>query len=461
METQQEEGQLKRGLKNRHIQLIALGGAVGTGLFLGIAQTIKMAGPSVLLGYAIAGVIAFFIMRQLGEMVVEEPVAGSFSHFAYKYWGEFAGFMSGWNYWVLYVLVSMAELTAVGIYIQYWWPDVPTWVSAGAFFVLINAINLTSVKVYGEMEFWFSIIKVAAIMGMIVFGCYLLFSGAGGPDASVANLWQHGGFFPNGISGMVMAMAVIMFSFGGLELVGITAAEADDPQNSILRATNQVIYRILLFYVGALAVLLSLYPWGKVVEGGSPFVMIFHALDSNVVATVLNLVVLSAALSVYNSCVYCNSRMLFGLAKQGNAPRALLNVNKRGIPLVALGVSALATALCVVINYLMPGRAFELLMALVVSALVINWAMICITHLKFRAAKKQEGHETRFKSLGYPMTNVICLLFLAGILVIMAMTPGIQISVLLIPFWLLALAVSYMVKKKKSAMAALAVKTDY
>ncbi|WP_225085716.1 amino acid permease [Pectobacterium colocasium] len=455
MDTEQAEGQLKRGLKNRHIQLIALGGAVGTGLFLGIAQTIKMAGPSVLLGYAIAGVIAFFIMRQLGEMVVEEPVAGSFSHFAYKYWGSFAGFMSGWNYWVLYVLVSMAELTAVGIYIQYWWPDVPTWVSAGIFFLLINAINLTSVKVYGEMEFWFSIIKVAAIMGMIAFGCYLLFSGAGGPDASVTNLWQHGGFFPNGVSGMVMAMAVIMFSFGGLELVGITAAEADDPQNSIPRATNQVIYRILMFYVGALAVLLSLYPWGKVVEGGSPFVMIFHALDSNVVATVLNLVVLSAALSVYNSCVYCNSRMLFGLAKQGNAPRALLKVNQRGIPLAALGVSALATAGCVLINYLMPGKAFELLMALVVSALVINWAMICITHLKFRAAKKQARQETRFKSLGYPVTNVICLLFLAGILVIMAMTPGIQISVLLIPFWLLALGVSYVVKKKKSNSATL------
>ncbi|MDX6916557.1 amino acid permease [Pectobacterium carotovorum] len=460
MDTEHAEGQLKRGLKNRHIQLIALGGAVGTGLFLGIAQTIKMAGPSVLLGYAIAGVIAFFIMRQLGEMVVEEPVAGSFSHFAYKYWGSFAGFMSGWNYWVLYVLVSMAELTAVGIYIQYWWPDVPTWVSAGIFFLLINAINLTSVKVYGEMEFWFSIIKVAAIMGMIAFGCYLLFSGAGGPDASVANLWQHGGFFPNGVSGMVMAMAVIMFSFGGLELVGITAAEADDPQNSIPRATNQVIYRILLFYVGALAVLLSLYPWGKVVEGGSPFVMIFHALDSNVVATVLNLVVLSAALSVYNSCVYCNSRMLFGLAKQGNAPRALLKVNQRGIPLAALGVSALATAGCVLINYLMPGKAFELLMALVVSALVINWAMICITHLKFRAAKKQARQETRFKSLGYPVTNVICLLFLAGILVIMAMTPGIQISVLLIPFWLLALGVSYRMKKKGSTSNSPLIKAD-
>ncbi|WP_219951843.1 amino acid permease [Dickeya zeae] len=451
----QQDSQLKRGLKNRHIQLIALGGAVGTGLFLGIAQTIRMAGPSVLLGYAIAGVIAFFIMRQLGEMVVEEPVAGSFSHFANHYWGHFAGFMSGWNYWVLYVLVSMAELSAVGIYIQYWWPGVPTWVSAAVFFVAINAINLSTVKVYGELEFWFSIIKVAAIIGMIVFGGYLLLSGTGGPDASVANLWQHGGFFPNGVSGMVMAMAVIMFSFGGLELVGITAAEADDPQRSIPRATNQVIYRILLFYVGALAVLLSLYPWQKVVEGGSPFVLIFHALDSNLVANVLNLVVLSAALSVYNSCVYCNSRMLFGLAQQGNAPRVLLSVNRRGIPMVSLGVSALATALCVLLNYLMPGKAFELLMALVVSALVINWAMISITHLKFRQAKQCAHQETRFKSLGYPLTNILCLLFLAGILVIMAMTPGIQISVWLIPFWLLALGAGYAIKQRKKAVAVL------
>ena len=177
MDLQQHGDELKRGLKNRHIQLIALGGAIGTGLFLGIADTIKMAGPAVLLGYAIGGFIAFLIMRQLGEMVVEEPVAGSFSHFAYKYWGDFAGFASGWNYWVLYVLVSMAELTAVGIYVQYWWPEIPTWMSAAFFFVLINAINLSNVKAFGEMEFWFAIIKVVAILGMIGFGGYLLFSG--------------------------------------------------------------------------------------------------------------------------------------------------------------------------------------------------------------------------------------------------------------------------------------------
>ena len=445
-----ETTELKRGLKSRHIQLIALGGAIGTGLFLGIAQTIKMAGPSVLLGYGIAGVIAFLIMRQLGEMVVDEPVAGSFSYFADKYCGHLPGFLSGWNYWVLYVLVSMAELTAVGIYVQYWWPGVPTWVSALIFFCAINAISLLNVKAFGEMEFWFAIIKVVAIIGMIVFGAYLLASGDAGPQASVANLWQHGGFFPNGWQGLVMAMAVIMFSFGGLELVGITAAEADDPSTTIPRATNQAIYRILIFYIGALGILLSLYPWQNVVTGGSPFVLIFHALDSNLVATALNVVVLTAALSVYNSGVYCNTRMLFGLAKQGNAPRALLQLNRRGVPLAALGVSALATGACVVVNYLMPGKAFQVLMGLVVSALIINWAMISWIHLRFRAQKKIEGKTTLFQSLGYPFTNYLCLAFLAGILVIMFLTPGLRISVYLIPVWLGVLGIGYAIRQSKA-----------
>ncbi|MGE4799181.1 amino acid permease [Yersinia hibernica] len=449
MEQQLQDSTLKRGLKNRHIQLIALGGAIGTGLFLGIAQTIKMAGPSVILGYAIGGFIAFLIMRQLGEMVVEEPVAGSFSHFAYKYWGDFAGFLSGWNYWAMFILVGMAELTAVGIYIQYWWPEIPTWVSAAIFFVLINAINLVNVRMYGETEFWFAIIKVAAIIGMIVFGAYLLASGSGGPNASVTNLWAQGGFMPHGFSGLVMAMAVIMFSFGGLEMVGITAAEAEDPHHSIPKATNQVVYRILIFYIGSLAVLLSLYPWGKVVEGGSPFVMIFHALDSNLVATILNVVVLTAALSVYNSGVYCNSRMLFGLASQGNAPKLLTKVNKRGVPILSIALSALATSAGVVINYIMPGKAFELLMALVVSTLVINWVMICLAHLKFRAAKEREGVVPRFKALWYPYGNYLCLLFLMLILVIMYLTDGIQISVLMIPAWIALLWCGFILTRRK------------
>jgi len=447
MEQQHGEA-LHRGLKNRHIQLIALGGAVGTGLFLGSASVIKSAGPAVILGYAIAGFIAFLIMRQLGEMVVEEPVAGSFSHFAYKYWGNFAGFASGWNYWVLYVLVAMAELSAVGKYIQFWYPEFPAWASAAIFFVVINAINLTNVKVFGEMEFWFAIIKVVAVIGMILFGGWLLFSGNAGPQASVRNLWDQGGFLPHGMTGLVMMMAIIMFSFGGLELVGITAAEADKPEESIPKATNQVLWRILIFYIGSLAVLLSLLPWTRVTADTSPFVLIFHELGDALVANALNVVILTAALSVYNSCVYCNSRMLFGLAQQGNAPKALLKVDRRGVPVATIMVSAVATALCVLINYLMPGEAFGILMSLVVSALVINWAMISLAHMKFRRKKDQQGVTTRFRAVLYPAGNWLCLLFMAAVLVIMAMTPGMAISVWLIPVWLVILAVGYAVKNR-------------
>lgn len=240
-----QSARLQRNLQNRHIQLIALGGAIGTGLFLGSAGVLRSAGPSMILGYAIAGFMAFLIMRQLGEMIVEEPVAGSFSHFAHKYWGGYAGFLAGWNYWVMYILVGMAELTAVGKYIQFWWPEVPAWASAAVFFVAINAINLVNVRLFGETEFWLAIVKVTAIVGMILLGLYLLLSGEGGAQAGIDNLWHHGGFFPNGISGLVMALAFIMFAFGGLELVGITAAEADEPRKVIPKAINQVVYRIL------------------------------------------------------------------------------------------------------------------------------------------------------------------------------------------------------------------------
>ncbi|MBK4724845.1 aromatic amino acid transporter AroP [Pantoea agglomerans] len=446
---EQQPGEtLQRGLKNRHIQLIALGGAVGTGLFLGSASVIKSAGPAVILGYAIAGFIAFLIMRQLGEMVVEEPVAGSFSHFAHKYWGAFAGLASGWNNWMLYVLVAMAELTAVGKYIQFWYPDIPTWMTAAVFFVIINAINLTNVKVFGELEFWFAIIKVIAVVAMIAFGGWLLFSGTGGPQASISNLWSQGGFMPHGIGGLVMMMAIIMFSFGGLEMIGLTAAEAENPEKSIPTAINQVIWRILIFYVGSLTVLLSLMPWTSVTANTSPFVLIFHELGDALVANALNVVILTAALSVYNSCVYCNSRMLFGLAQQGNAPKALLKVDSRGVPVAAILMSATATAFGVLLNYLMPASAFELLMALVVSTLVINWAMISLSHLRFRKRLVEQGVQPRFKALLYPFGNWLCLIFMAGVLVIMAMTPGMAISVWLIPVWVGILAIGYQVKRR-------------
>jgi aromatic amino acid transport protein AroP len=457
-----EPNQLKRGLKNRHIQLIALGGAIGTGLFLGSAGVLKSAGPSMILGYAICGFIAFLIMRQLGEMIVEEPVAGSFSHFAHSYWGRFPGFLSGWNCWVLYILVGMSELTAVGKYVHYWWPEIPTWVSAAVFFLMINAINLTNVKVFGETEFWFAIIKVAAIVGMIALGSYLLVSGDGGPQASVSNLWAHGGFFPNGVGGLVMALAIIMFSFGGLEMLGFTAAEADSPKTVIPKAINQVIYRILIFYIGALVVLLSLTPWDGLLASlnasgdaysGSPFVQVFSMLGSDTAAHVLNFVVLTAALSVYNSGTYCNSRMLLGMAEQGDAPRALAKVDGRGVPVRALLVSAAITLVAVALNYFVPQQALELLMSLVVATLVINWAMISYSHLKFRQhlQRQGQGQVPLFKALWYPYGNYLCLAFVAFILIIMLMIPGIRVSVYAIPLWIGGMYLCYRLKSNPSS----------
>ncbi len=455
-------GELKRGLKNRHIQLIALGGAIGTGLFLGSAGVMKSAGPSMILGYAICGFIAFMIMRQLGEMIVEEPVAGSFSHFAHTYWGGFAGFLSGWNCWVLYILVGMSELSAVGKYVHYWWPEIPTWVTAAAFFVLINAINLMNVKFFGEAEFWFAIIKVVAIVSMIGLGAYLLTSGNGGPDASVSNLWSHGGFFPHGVSGLVMALAFIMFSFGGLEMLGFTAAEADKPKIVIPKAINQVIYRILIFYVGALVVLLSLTPWDNLVAsidasggsyGSSPFVQVFSLLGSDVAANLLNFVVLTAALSVYNSGTYCNARMLLGMAEQGDAPASLAKVDKRGVPVRSILVSAGVTLIAVLLNYLMPQNALELLMSLVVATLVINWAMISYSHLKFRQHLDRVGQKPLFKALWYPYGNYLVLAFVVLILGIMLMIPGIQVSVYAIPVWLAAMLLAYLAKGRRRPLA--------
>lgn len=444
-----EQGNLKHGLSNRHIQLIALGGAIGTGLFLGISQSIKLAGPSVILGYAIAGFIAFLMMRQLGEMVVQEPVSGSFSHFAYKYWGSFAGFMSGWNYWVLNILVCMAELSAIGLYIQYWWPEIPTWASALVFFLLINGINLLHVKLFGEMEFWFSIVKILAILAMIGFGSYLLATGTAGSQAGISNLWALGGFFPFGVEGLVMAMAVIIFAFGGIELFGITAAEARDPDKTLPKAVNQIIYRILIFYIATLFVLFALFPWNQMAEGGSPFVMVFASLDSQGVATMLNFVILTAAVSVYNGTSYCSSRMLLGLAQQGNAPKFLKKINKNGIPTNAVLVSAFVTVLCVILNYIFPEKAFGLLMMLVVAAIVINWIVISWTHLKFRKAMLAQGETTKFPSIAYPFSNYLCIVFMLGILVVMSLTADMRIAVMMIPAWILCLMLAYALKLRK------------
>jgi aromatic amino acid transport protein AroP len=444
MQTNSAHGHLERKLRNRHIQLIALGGTIGTGLFLGSAGVLELAGPSMLLGYAIGGLVAFLIMRFLGEMLVEEPCAGSFSHFANRYGSRFAGFLSGWNCVALYVLVGMLELTAVGKFVQFWWPGIPTWVTALVFFVIVNGVNFINVKIYGEVEFWFALIKIIAVIAMIVVGVYMIAS-TDHRGQSVSNLWSHGGFFPHGVSGLVMAMAFIMFSFGGVEMLGFTAAEADKPRQVIPKAINQLIFRVLVFYIGSMAVLLMLSPWDHLLaqlqSGGgtysnSPFVLVFSGIGANLAANVLNFVILTATLSVYNSMVYCNSRLLYGMASEGNAPKSLMQVNRRGVPVRAIVYPAVFTALCIVLNYVAPASVIEILMSLIVAALVITWVTIIVTHLRFRKARMGRDLKSGFPAPFAPLTNYLCLAFMALIVGVMLLTPAIRASAFAIPVWI-------------------------
>ena len=437
---------LSRALKNRHLQMISLGGAIGTGLFYGSTSTIALAGPSVCLAYLIGGIAVFFIMRMLGEMAVHEPVSGSFSHYAAKYWGKFPGFLAGWNYWFLYVFVSMAELTVVGIYINYWMPDFPQWLSALICLTVITALNLINVRFYGEMEFWLSFIKVTAICGMIVVGGYLILTDPRGFPDNIGNLWQHGGFFPNGIWGMCLSLAVVLFSFGGIELIGITAGEAENPEKTIPLAINQVIWRVLIFYVGTMFVLMALWPWDQVGKEASPFVQIFDNVGISAAANILNFVVLAAAVSVYNSAIYSNARMLYGLAAVGNAPSFFLKLSSHNVPVRAILVSSGTTLLTVVLNYFFPDEVFMYILTVVTGAIITTWVIIAVCHLKFRRRIEENHQTTKFPSLFYPFSNYFCFFFFAFVVVIMLTMEDMRQAVMVLPIWILLLWGGYKYK---------------
>lgn len=439
---------IQRGLKNRHIQMIALGGAIGTGLFYGSATVVKMAGPAITLSYLIGGIVIFFIMRALGEMAVAHPVSGSFSQYAYQYWGELPGFIAGWNYWFNYVVVGMAELSVVGTYINYWYPDIPTWLSALVCLVAVTLINTVHVKAYGEFEFWFAIIKVVAIIGMIVFGIAVIAFGIGngGQPAGLGNLWEHGGFFPNGFQGILLSLVLVMFSFGGVELVGITAGEAQNPEKTIPRAINQVVWRILLFYVGALAVILAIFPWNQIEATGSPFVQIFTYVGIPSAANLLNFVVLTAALSAYNSALYSNGRMLYGLAAQGNAPKIFGKLNSSGVPMTAILVSSAITLFAVLLSYLNPEKVFLYFMSLATISIIINWAAILIVQLKFRKEQERQKITPEFQMPLYPAATYLSLAFLVLVVGIMAFMPDMRFSLYIAPLWLAGLYIGYRMK---------------
>ena len=298
MKGKEFEENLERGLKERHIQLIALGGAIGVGLFLGSATAIKTAGPALLLSYIIGGLFILFIMRSLGELAVAYPVSGSFSAYANKFIGPLAGYITGWTYWFMWVVTCMAEITAVGVYVQFWFPDVPQWIPAMLALVAMTIVNVVAVSAFGEFEFWFAMIKIITILVMIVVGAMMIFFGLGndGIPTGLTNLVTNGGFMPMGVEGVVMSLVMVMFAYLGIELVGVAAGEASNPEKTIPAAIDKVFWRILVFYVGALIVIMSLYPWNQLGTIGSPFVFTFKKLGIAAAAGIINFVVLTAAL---------------------------------------------------------------------------------------------------------------------------------------------------------------------
>ncbi|MCF7531317.1 amino acid permease [Pseudomonas petrae] len=459
--TSQNATDLKRGLSARHIRFMALGSAIGTGLFYGSASAIKLAGPAVLLVYIIAGAAVYMVMRALGEMAVRNPVSGSFGEYATTYLGPLAGFVLGWTYAFEMVIVCLADVTAFGIYMGFWFPEVPRWIWVLGIVFLIGALNLCSVKVFGETEFWLSLLKVGAIIAMILAGFGIMLFGigsdSGGGVSSVSNLWAYGGFMPNGIGGLVASLAVVMFAFGGIEIIGITAGEARNPERVIPRAINAVPLRILLFYVLTLFVLMSLYPWQQIGNQGSPFVQIFDHLGISSAATVLNIVVITAAVSAINSDIFGAGRMMYSLAKQGQAPKGFAQLSAQGVPWMTVLVMGVALLCGVVLNYLIPENVFLLIASIATFATVWVWLMILVTQIAMRRSMSaEEVAQLKFPVPFWPVAPIVATLFMVFVFGVLGYFPDSQAALVVGAAWIGLLVVAYWiwVKPKQNLIKA-------
>ncbi|MGR1221198.1 amino acid permease [Metapseudomonas otitidis] len=442
--------QLHRGLGERHIRLMALGACIGVGLFLGSAKAIQMAGPAIMLSYIIGGLAILVIMRALGEMAVHNPVAGSFSRYAQDYLGPLAGFLTGWNYWFLWLVTCVAEITAVAIYMQIWFPDVDRWIWALLALASMGTVNLITVRAFGEFEFWFALIKIVTIIALVVAGAGMILFGIGngGIATGISNLWTHGGFMPNGVQGMLMSLQMVMFAYLGVEMIGLTAGEARNPQKTIPDAINSVFWRILLFYVGALFVIMSIYPWNEIGTQGSPFVMTFERLGIKTAAGIINFVVITAALSSCNGGIFSTGRMLYSLAQHGQAPRAFGRTSGNGVPRNALLLSIFALLLGVLLNYLVPEKVFVWVTSIATFGAIWTWAMILLAQMKFRRSlSPAEQGKLQFKMWLFPISSYLALAFLALVVALMAFFEDTRIALYIGPAFLVLLTVLFKVFK--------------
>ncbi|MDE2154964.1 MAG: D-serine/D-alanine/glycine transporter [Xanthomonadaceae bacterium] len=446
---------LRRSLSNRHLQLIALGGAIGTGLFMGSGKTISLAGPSIVLVYLIIGVMLFFVMRAMGELLLSDLEYKSFIDFSTDLLGPWAGFFCGWTYWFCWIVTAIAEVIAIAAYAQFWFPGLAPWIPALLCVLLLLGLNLTAVRLFGEMEFWFALIKIVAICALIAAGAVLVawgFRSPSGHAASLANLWNDGGFFPKGAGGFFAGFQIAVFAFVGIELVGTTAAETADPERNLPRAINSIPVRIIIFYMLALLAIMAVTPWRMVEPGRSPFVELFVLAGIPAAASLINFVVLTSATSSANSGIFSTSRMLYGLAVEGHAPKAFAHLSRAAVPSTGLLFSCFCLLLGAMLVYLVPDlvTAFTLVTTLAAVLFMFVWSLILCAYIAYRRRRPQLHQASKYKMPGGVLMCWVCLAFFVFVLGLLALQPDTREALLASPVWFVLLATGYAWKGRRT-----------
>lgn len=448
-----EDGELQRSLSNRHLQLIAIGGAIGTGLFMGSGKTISLAGPSILFIYMIIGLMVFFVMRALGELLLSNLKYKSFIDFSTDLIGPWAGYFVGWTYWLCWITIGIADLSAIIYYLQFFNNGMPFEPIQGAMIsvaaiVFIMGLNLVTVKLFGELEFWFALIKIIAIVVLIAVGLWMVFTGftsTAGQVASFANLWTHGGMFPTGGHGFLAGFQIAIFAFVGVELVGTTAAETKDPERNLPKAVNSIPIRIIFFYVLALVIVMSVTPWNQIDPSISPFVNLFSQAGIAAAAIIMNLVVLSSVMSSMNSGVFSTSRMLFGLSREEQGPKAFGKLNTRAVPANALYFSTLCLLGGATLQYFVPNtvEAFTLATTLSTILFILVWIIILWSYLVYHKTRPELHAKSTFKLPGGPVTCYVVIAFFIGIIYVLSLEADTFRALKVSPIWLVILAIGY------------------
>lgn len=447
---------LRRNLTNRHIQLISIGGAIGTGLFMGSGKTINLAGPSIIIVYMIIGFMLFFVMRAMGELLLSNLNYKSFTDFVSDLIGPWAGFFTGWTYWFCWMVTGVADVVSITIYAQFWFPELALWIAA-LLCTLLLIVNLVAVKVFGEIEFWLAMVKIVAIISFIVIGLavnLIQLHSPSGTIISLSNIWNNGGLFPKGISGFFAGFQIAVFAFVGIELVGMTAAETRNPEKALPRAINAIPLRIIIFYVCALTVIMSITPWNLVVTNKSPFVELFVLIGLPSVASVINFIVLTAAASSANSGLFSTSRILFGLAQEGAAPKSFAILSKRAVPANGLVFSSFCLFCSSVLIMLIPNLMMVFTLVTTVAAIlfIFIWTIILWSYIVYRKQYPALHQQSIYKMPAGRLMCWICMALFACVLVLLALQEDTRQALLTTPLWFIILGLSYvLLRNKKTA----------